>query len=121
MHTNKGQPEYLDLSEESKIEQQRHAETLRLYETKQRARSIIVPTAVEDVKTELRKLGEPITLFGEDHADRRDRLKEVIADLQLSKDDASRLNVSDVLSNSRTVLIICCLLLRFCSSLGCSW
>jgi U4/U6 small nuclear ribonucleoprotein PRP4 len=33
-----------------------------------------VPTNDDQVRTELRKLGEPITLFGEDKADRRGRL-----------------------------------------------
>jgi hypothetical protein len=86
--------EYLELSEESKIEQLKHAETLKLYEMKQRARTVVVPTAVDDVKTKLRELGYPATLFGEDHADRRDRLKEVIASLQLNQEESTKLSVS---------------------------
>jgi hypothetical protein len=85
--------EYLELSEESKIEQLKHAETLKLYEMKQRARTVVVPTAVDDVKTKLRELGHPATLFGEDHADRRDRLKEVIASLQLNQEESTKLSV----------------------------
>ena len=92
--------EYLELSEESKIEQLKHAETLKIYEMKQRARTIVVPTAIEDVKAKLRELGHPITLFGEDHAERRDRLKEVIASMQLSQEESTKINVSFPLFDS---------------------
>ncbi|RYG63883.1 hypothetical protein EON64_15075, partial [archaeon] len=86
--------EYLELNEASRVEQQRHAEVLRQYETQKRARSIIVPTAVEDVKAKLRELGHPITLFGEGHADRRERLREVIAKMQLDEESAVQVQVS---------------------------
>jgi hypothetical protein len=85
--------EVLDLSNESKDAQMRHAETLRRYEAQKRARSIIVPTAIEDVKTKLRELGHPITLFGESHIDRRERLKEVIASLELGHEEAAKVQV----------------------------
>lgn len=84
--------EVMELSEASLQSQQKHAELLRRvrviamielacnlltffracfllwfcqYEAQQRARSVIVPTAIEDVKAQLRALGHPITLFGE--------------------------------------------------------
>ena len=79
--------EYQDLSEESRIEQLRHAETMKQYETQKRARSIIVPTSVEEIKRRLRELGHPITLFGEDHGDRRERLREVLARIELGLED----------------------------------
>lgn len=94
MTTIKPKQEYLDLSEESRLEQAKHAETVRQYEMKQRARSVVVPTAIEDVKAKLRELGEPITLFGEDHADRRERLKEVIVNYDLHREEASKMLVS---------------------------
>lgn len=87
--------EYQDLSEESRLEQQRHAETLRQFEIKQRARSILVPTVPDDVKKKLRELGHPATLFGEDHADRRNRLKEVVAAMQLNDEELTRMQVSE--------------------------
>jgi hypothetical protein len=83
----------MELSEASLQSQQKHAELLRRvcviamrhekcklccadsfaclvccvlqYEAQQRARSVIVPTAIEDVKAQLRALGHPVTLFGE--------------------------------------------------------
>ncbi|KAF2085668.1 U4/U6 small nuclear ribonucleoprotein [Saccharata proteae CBS 121410] len=45
------------------------------------AASIAVPTDDDRVKARLRELGEPITLFGEDKSDRRDRLREHLADI----------------------------------------
>lgn len=81
----------LELSEASVQAQQKHAEVLRRYEAQQRARSVIVPTAVEDVKAQLRALGHPITLFGENHADRRVRLQEVIAEMELDATEISQL------------------------------
>lgn len=85
--------EYLELNEESRIEQARHAEVLRAYETQKRARSIIVPTAIEDIKARLRELGQPVTLFGEGHADRRERLREVIAKFELDEESAAQVQV----------------------------
>lgn len=85
---------YQDLSEESRIEQQRHAEVLRQYEIKKRARSINVPTSPDDIKRALREFRQPATLFGEDHADRRERLREVIAAMQISGEETSKVQVS---------------------------
>lgn len=85
------QAQYQDLSVESRLEQQRHQESLRQFETKKRARSILVPTAAEEVKAKLRELGHPVTLFGEDNADRRNRLREVIAYSQLNEEEANKL------------------------------
>jgi WD40 repeat protein len=83
--------EYLDLNDDSKAEQLRHAEVLRKFEAHRRARTINVPTAVHEVKARLRDLGNPITLFGEDHADRRERLREVIAKLELDQEQLDKL------------------------------
>mmetsp|Transcript_5151 Transcript_5151/g.10424 ORF Transcript_5151/g.10424 Transcript_5151/m.10424 type:complete len:551 (+) Transcript_5151:1-1653(+) len=83
--------EYLDLNDDSKEEQLRHAEVLRKFEAHRRARSINVPTAIHEVKSKLRELGHPITLFGEDHADRRERLREVVARLELDQEQLEKL------------------------------
>jgi U4/U6 small nuclear ribonucleoprotein PRP4 len=91
--------EYLDLSEESKLEQLRHAETLTQYETQRRARSIVVPTAVDDIKARLRQLGHPITLFGEDHADRRERLRSMLARIDLGLDEDSAASAAAAAAN----------------------
>lgn len=84
---------YLDLNEDSKEEQLRHAEVLRKFEAQKRARSINVPTSVEEIKLRLRELGHPVTIFGEGHADRRERLREVIAHLELGQEELTKLQV----------------------------
>lgn len=85
--------EEMDLSAESREAQMQHAETLRRFEAQQRSRAIIVPTSAEDVKQKLRELGHPVTYFGEGPADRRERLKQVIAELELDEEEAKDFQV----------------------------
>ena len=66
---------------------------MRRFEAQQRARAIVVPTAIEEVKARLRLMGHPVTLFGEGHADRRDRLREVIASMELNEEDIKKTQV----------------------------
>lgn len=79
--------EVMDLNSDSREAQRIHAEQLRKVEAQRRARSIVVPTAVEEVKAKLRELLQPATLFGEGPGDRRDRLREVIASLELNDEE----------------------------------
>ncbi|DBA03520.1 TPA: hypothetical protein N0F65_011421 [Lagenidium giganteum] len=79
--------EVLELSESSKAAQEKHAQLLRRVEAEKRARSISVPTSVQEVILRLRQLGEPVTLFGERPADRRERLRQLLAKLQLEADE----------------------------------
>ncbi|KAI0004679.1 WD40 repeat-like protein [Xylariaceae sp. FL0662B] len=51
---------------------------LSQFERKRLAATIAVPTDDGRVRARLRELGEPITLFGEGPADRRDRLRELL-------------------------------------------
>ena len=83
----------MDLNEESRESQLLHAETLKKFETKKRARTIIVPTNADDIKQKLRELGHPVTLFGEGPADRRERLREVIASLNLNDEELKKMQV----------------------------
>lgn len=52
---------------------ERQAEVLAEFERRKRARQITVSTDDAEVKACLRALGEPITLFGEGPAERRER------------------------------------------------
>lgn len=79
--------EVLELSESSRVAQEKHAQLLRRMEAEKRARSIAVPTIVEEVIRRLRQLGEPITLFGEGPADRRERLREILSRLELEAEE----------------------------------
>ncbi|KAF7549545.1 hypothetical protein G7046_g8319 [Stylonectria norvegica] len=52
---------------------------LSQFNRKRLAATIAVPTDDGRVRAKLREMGEPITLFGEGPADRRDRLRELLA------------------------------------------
>jgi len=66
----------MDVTEEG-----RHESILADFERRQKARKMAVSTDDKEVKATLRALGEPITLFGEDPADRRARLRNILAEL----------------------------------------
>lgn len=54
---------------------------LEEFERRKKARQINVSTDDSEVKKNLRHLGEPICLFGEGPADRRNRLRDLLASL----------------------------------------
>ncbi|PNF30966.1 U4/U6 small nuclear ribonucleoprotein Prp4 [Cryptotermes secundus] len=68
--------EYMELEEEMNRDRQA---LLEEFERRKRARQINVSTDDEEVKRNLRQLGEPICLFGEGPADRRSRLRDLLA------------------------------------------
>ena len=59
----------------------RQQQLIREFELKRRSRSIIVPTNDQQVRSLLRGLGEPITLFGERELERRERLRGLLTEL----------------------------------------
>lgn len=67
--------ETIELDDESES----HAELLAEFERRKRARQIQVSTDDGEVKALLRQQGEPICLFGEGPADRRERLRQLLA------------------------------------------
>merc|ERR1719232_2054245 len=54
---------------------------LEEFERRKKVKAINVSTSDSEVKEDLRKLGEPICLFGEGPADRRNRLRELLGRL----------------------------------------
>lgn len=62
---------------------------LKQVEIENLAKKLIVPTIDTDVKQALRNFGEPITYFGEGPAERRDRLKLLMAKLQVETGEAT--------------------------------
>ncbi|XP_046433071.1 U4/U6 small nuclear ribonucleoprotein Prp4 [Neodiprion virginianus] len=70
--------EYMELEDEMSKDRQA---LLEEFERRKKARQINVSTDDSEVKNNLRQLGEPICLFGEGPADRRSRLRELLASL----------------------------------------
>lgn len=81
------QQEYAELSATSKQEQLRHAALLKRVDAEKRARRIVVPTSDKDVRGMLRKLGHPVRLFGETLADVRERLRELLARIEIEGEE----------------------------------
>ena len=68
-------------------------EILEEFERRKRARLINVSTDDSEVKKDLRQLGEPICLFGEGPAERRNRLRDLLS--QLGEDAIRRKKQED--------------------------
>lgn len=68
--------EYFDL--EDAISKDKQA-LLEEFERKKKARQVQVSTDDDEVKRNLRKLDQPICLFGEGPAERRTRLRELLS------------------------------------------
>ena len=69
------------LSETSRATREVDAETLRALDDARRGANVIVPVDDDQVRSLLRNMGEPITLFGEGKAERRDRLRALLVGL----------------------------------------
>ncbi|KAF1813705.1 WD40 repeat-like protein [Eremomyces bilateralis CBS 781.70] len=59
---------------------------LEQFNRKRLAARLVVPTDDKRVRLRLRELGEPITLFGEGLADRRERLRELLVEAELGEE-----------------------------------
>ncbi|XP_023674390.1 U4/U6 small nuclear ribonucleoprotein Prp4 [Paramormyrops kingsleyae] len=75
-HINISSGESMELEERVS---ERQAEVLAEFERRKRARQITVSTDDAEVKACLRALGEPITIFGEGPAERRERLRNILS------------------------------------------
>ena len=69
------------------------AAMLEEFERRRKVKAINVSTSDSEVKEDLRKLGEPICLFGEGPADRRNRLRELLG--RLGEDAVKRRRIMD--------------------------
>ncbi|CAH8514841.1 unnamed protein product [Schistosoma rodhaini] len=72
-------------------------EALNQLELRKKARLIQVSTEDSEVRAYLRQLGEPVCLFGEDGADRRERLRMILA---VSGGPAQRPPLTDTVKSS---------------------
>ncbi|EYU18680.1 hypothetical protein ABFS82_10G159100 [Erythranthe guttata] len=76
-----GSAQEYEISEESQIVRERHEKAVQELLMKRRAAALAVPTNDNAVRSRLRRLGEPITFFGEREMERRDRLRALMAKL----------------------------------------
>ncbi|KAG8010400.1 U4/U6 small nuclear ribonucleoprotein Prp4 [Nibea albiflora] len=93
---------------------ERQQEALAAFERRRRARQITVSTDDAEVKAGLRALGEPITLFGEGPADRRERAMRRLEAARAQRDvaEATRaIRQQELHKNLRN-------LNNFCSQIG---
>ncbi|KNE60554.1 hypothetical protein AMAG_05933 [Allomyces macrogynus ATCC 38327] len=74
--------EDVDMPEAMRRAKAENAAILETFEQRKKLRSIAVPTDDGKVRAKLRELGEPITLFGEGPAERRDRLRMLISQME---------------------------------------
>lgn len=70
-----------EISEESRLVRERQEKAMQELLLKRRAAALAVPTNGMAVRARLRRLGEPITFFGEREMERRDRLRALMAKL----------------------------------------
>ncbi|XP_057507185.1 U4/U6 small nuclear ribonucleoprotein PRP4-like protein isoform X2 [Actinidia eriantha] len=70
-----------EVSEHSRQVRERQEKAMQELLMKRRAAALAVPTNDMSVRARLRRLGEPITLFGEREMERRDRLRMLMAKL----------------------------------------
>ncbi|TAQ85302.1 hypothetical protein B7494_g6364 [Chlorociboria aeruginascens] len=80
------------------IAPERASAILSQFSRKRRAAGIAVPTDDKRVRSRLRELGEPITLFGEGPGDRRDRLRELLtiqAEIDAAEDEDGDATMQD--------------------------
>ncbi|KAL9610128.1 MAG: hypothetical protein Q9167_005148 [Letrouitia subvulpina] len=83
---------YLMPSDVAGVASEKASAIMAQFSHKRRLAATAVPTDDGKVKAELRKMGEPITLFGEGPGDRRDRLRElwtIRAEQEAGEDDVS--------------------------------
>ncbi|CAA7388471.1 unnamed protein product [Spirodela intermedia] len=80
-HSSAAAPDEYEVSEESRIVRERQEKVRQELLLKRKAYAMAVPTKPEAVRARLRRLGEPVTLFGERDMERRDRLRAIMVRL----------------------------------------
>jgi U4/U6 small nuclear ribonucleoprotein PRP4 len=68
---------------------ERSRQVVEAHELARIGNAIAIPTDDNEVRSKLRLMGEPITYFGEDKADRRNRLRRLLAEMQRRGEDIS--------------------------------
>ncbi|KAJ3367609.1 U4/U6 small nuclear ribonucleoprotein Prp4 [Kappamyces sp. JEL0680] len=73
-------------NQEKDVEKEKSFDEIML-EKKQLARTLAIPTDDQSVRNRLREMYEPMTLFGEGPMERRDRLKDLVAEKVLNGEE----------------------------------
>ena len=73
--------QYGEHTEAARRAQRQHDEAVAAAEQRRRLRAMVVPTDGGEVRVWLRKLAEPVTLFGEGPLERRERLRALMTTL----------------------------------------
>lgn len=94
------QQQYLELSDEARNAVQKREQVLRELEVMNLSKTILAPTDDQQVKLQLRALGHPICLFGEGPADRRDRLKVILARIQVEQREKAQKEEKPIIPES---------------------
>ncbi|KAI8901232.1 hypothetical protein BC833DRAFT_617770 [Globomyces pollinis-pini] len=84
-----------DLVDETQVPMDHKDELMEQFEKKKLSQTVIVPTDDQKVRNRLREIYEPMTLFGEGPAERRERLKNIITDRLLRGEDVDFEESSD--------------------------
>jgi U4/U6 small nuclear ribonucleoprotein PRP4 len=87
-----GDVEVMELPEASRAHLDEHMAKVEQLELRRQMKNIVVPVLDSEVRTLLRQMGEPITLFGEKEMERRERLRKLLA--TMSDDQAQLLAVA---------------------------
>ncbi|CAI9101816.1 OLC1v1039233C1 [Oldenlandia corymbosa var. corymbosa] len=74
-------PSEFEFSEEIRVAREKHEKAVQDHIMKRRAAALAVPTNDSSVRARLRRLGEPVTLFGDREMERRERLRELMVKL----------------------------------------
>uniref|UniRef100_A0A7S3DHD5 Pre-mRNA processing factor 4 (PRP4)-like domain-containing protein n=1 Tax=Palpitomonas bilix TaxID=652834 RepID=A0A7S3DHD5_9EUKA len=74
-------PEFMPLTDSSGVSQQKHEALMTQLDAQKKAKTLQIPTEDKEVKYKLRAIGEPVCLFGEGPAERRDRLRFFLSNL----------------------------------------
>ncbi len=85
METTPSNIQVLDLPSSTLAERTAHTNLLLELEAKKVAATLDVPTLSHQVRDNLRSIGEPVRLFGENNANVRDRLRLCLARIEIRK------------------------------------
>ena len=80
----------VEMSEASRRSRDQQEDKMRMFRIQKAQRTVVVPTIPAQVQAALRRHGHPIQLFGENVADRRERLKFVMACLEVDSTAAEK-------------------------------